>query len=41
MEVLKTFKQFREETLADRIAAAAKKNKAAIKNKRGVAKPKG
>jgi len=37
----KTFSQFREESLADRIAAAAKKNKAAIKNKRGVAKPKG
>ena len=37
----KTFSQFREESLADRIAAAAKKNKAAIKNKRGVGKPKG
>ena len=37
----KTFSQFREESLADRIAAAAKKNKAAIKNKRGVEKPKG
>ena len=36
----KTFSQFREESLADRMAAAAKKNKAAIKNKRGVAKPK-
>ena len=35
----KTFSQFREESLADRMAAAAKKNKAAIKNKRGVAKP--
>ena len=37
----KTFSQFREESLADRIAAAAKKNKAAIKNKRGGGKPKG
>ena len=37
----KTFSQFREESLKDRIAAAAKKNKAAIKNKRGVGKPKG
>ena len=37
----KTFSQFREESLKDRIAAAAKKNKAAIKNKRGVEKPKG
>ena len=37
----KTFSQFREESLADRIAAAAKKNKDAIKNKRGVGKPKG
>ena len=37
----KTFSQFREESLADRIAAAAKKNKAAIKNKRGVGKHKG
>ena len=36
----KTFSQFREESLADRIAAAAKKNKAAIKNKRGLATPK-
>ena len=37
----KTFSQFREESLKDRIAAAAKKNKDVIKNKRGVAKPKG
>ena len=36
----KTFSQFREESLADRIAAAAKKNKDAIKNKRGVTTPK-
>jgi len=36
----KTFSQFREESLADRIAAAAKKNKDAIKNKRGLATPK-
>ena len=41
VKVLKTFKQFQEESLADRIAAAAKKNKTAIKNKRGVGKPKG
>ena len=41
VKVLKTFKQFQEESLADRIAAAAKKNKDAIKNKRGVGKPKG
>jgi len=41
VKVLKTFKQFQEESLADRIAAAAKKNKDAIKNKRGVDKPKG
>ena len=37
----KTFSQFREESLKDRIAAAAKKNKDVIKNKRGVGKPKG
>ena len=41
VKVLKSFSQFREESLADRIAAAAKKNKTAIKNKRGVDKPKG
>tara|TARA_B100000131_G_scaffold148919_1_gene144612 strand:- start:1269 stop:1565 length:297 start_codon:yes stop_codon:yes gene_type:complete len=41
VKVLKSFSQFREESLADRIAAAAKKNKTAIKNKRGVGKPKG
>ena len=41
VKVLKSFSQFREESLKDRIAAAAKKNKAAIKNKRGVGKPKG
>ena len=39
VKVLKTFKQFQEESLADRIAAAAKKNKTAIKYKRGVGKP--
>jgi len=39
MEVLKTFKQFQEESLADRMAAAAERNKSAIKNKRGVTKP--
>ena len=38
MEVLKTFKQFQEESLADRVAAAAERNKSAIKNKRGVTK---
>ena len=36
VKVLKSFKQFQEESLADRIAAAADRNKAAIKNKRGV-----
>ena len=41
VKVLKSFSQFREESLADRITAAAKKNKTAIKNKRGVDKPKG
>ena len=41
VKVLKSFSQFREESLKDRIAAAAKKNKDAIKNKRGVGKPKG
>ena len=41
VKVLKSFSQFREESLKDRIAAAAKKNKTAIKNKRGVGKPKG
>ncbi len=41
VKVLKSFSQFREESLKDRIAAAAKKNKTAIKNKRGVDKPKG
>ena len=41
VKVLKSFSQFREESLKDRIAAAAKKNKAAIKNKRGVEKPNG
>ena len=35
VKVLKSFKQFQEESLADRIAAAADRNKAAIKNKRG------
>ena len=33
VKVLKSFSQFREESLKDRIAAAAKKNKDAIKNK--------
>ena len=41
VKVLKSFSQFREESLKDRIAAAAKKNKDSIKNKRGVGKPKG
>ena len=36
MEVLKTFKQFQEESLVDRIAKAAERNKSAIKDKRGV-----
>ena len=39
MEVLKTFKQFQEESLADRVEAAAERNKSAIKNKRGASKP--
>ena len=38
--MIKTFSQFREESLADRMAAAAKKNKDAIKNKRSIATPK-
>ena len=39
MEVLKSFKQFQEESLADRIAAAAERKKTAIKNKRGASPP--
>ena len=35
MEVLKTFKQFQEESLADRIAAAAERNKSGGLNEKG------